>query len=162
MSDLQRQRVERTETTPFNAVWSVKAPWAHPLWHSYVTFLYDLTTPVPKRDAAGGPVFHMEGATHEFLLYALDPDQPVPEITDDPETWRFHRLQPANHGYQFIAESDDAAFKRLDELMVAINRGTLSPDTDFTRAWDKIFADGVTLKRSIFDPPAGGQPAGHA
>ena len=151
MGDLQRARVERTETTAFNAVWSVKAPWAHPLWHSYVTVLYDLTTPVPERIAADGPVLYMPTATHEFLLYALDPDQPVPKITEDPTTWAYRRLSPANHGYQFAAASDDAAFARIDKLMAEIDRGNLSPDTDFTRHWDTLFADGVTLKKSLFD-----------
>lgn len=166
MSHLQRARVESTGDAAFGAIWSVRAPWAHPLWHSYVALLYDLTTPIAEGPAAGRPILYLPNATHEFLLYALKPDHPVPQFTDDPTTWHgFRRIEPANHGYQFVAAHDAAAFERIDRTMVAVDRARISPDTDFTRHWDSLFADGVSLKKGVGTykeslTPAGATSAG--
>ncbi|EUB97245.1 hypothetical protein PMI07_000821 [Rhizobium sp. CF080] len=121
-------------TGAFNKTWIVEAAWAHPLWDCYVVFLYDLTTDLPGQQA---PTLYKEGMTHELLVFALDPAHPV-----EPPV---HRLEPANHGYQFKAESDEAAESRVVELLEAISAGTLSPDTDFRAMWDSRFVDGVTL-----------------
>lgn len=134
---------------PYSAAWIVRAPWAHPLWHSYAAFLYDLTTP----HARGEPTLHMEGATHEFIMYALDPDKDVPTITEEVDSLKpLHGmlLQPANHGYQFKADSDDEARERVHACIAAVNRGELSPDTDFRSAWDGLWKDATTLHRSAF------------
>ena len=118
--------------TVFNRTWVLKAPWAHPLWHTYVALLYDLTTPTDRP-----PVLYREGMTHEIMIYALDPEKPA--------TWPFSLLSPANHGYQFKAASNEAASVRITSLLSDIVALKLSPDTDFRSTWDAYFLDGVSL-----------------
>ncbi|RVQ23032.1 hypothetical protein [Sinorhizobium meliloti] len=60
-----------TQTGVFSAAWIIDAPWAHPVWSQYLLALYDLTTPAPEV----GTVVFMPGATHEFVLHALDPER---------------------------------------------------------------------------------------
>lgn len=118
----------------FGKTWIVEAGWAHPVWHSYVVFLYDLTTEIPGLPT---PAIYKEGVTHELMVYALDPAQPI-----DPP---IHILQPANHGYQFAADSNEAATARVVSILELIETMRLSPDTDFRSAWDTLFLDGVSL-----------------
>lgn len=121
---------------PFNAMWVVQAAWAHPLWHEYAILLVDLTTPT-----AEPPVLRSPKATHEIQVWALDPEHPF-----NPEDKAFHPLSPANFAYQFTADSDEAAEKRVAAIAGLIEAGKLSPDTDFRRVWDNMFADGWTLR----------------
>lgn len=127
----------------YNASWYVEAPWAHPAWDNYVVLLYDLFTVMEGPP----PLRYMDGATHEVMVYALHPDRKV--FTPDDGNWDLNNalLRPANHAYQFTAESDQAAFDRIDKMVRDIDAKELSPDTDFTRVWDTLFCDGVTLKR---------------
>jgi hypothetical protein len=127
------------EGWPFYRTWILDVPWAHPLWSQYAIFLYDLTT---EMDTV--PNIYLEGATHEFLLYALDPAHKLePDLPKE-----IHRLEPANHGYQFIAASDEAAELRIQGVVDLILVGHVSPDTDFGGQWDVLFKDGHSLKRS--------------
>lgn len=121
----------------FSVGWVIDAPWGHPIWSQYLVALYDLTTP----DEEAGPVkFYLDGATHEFLVFALSPDYPVPR--DAPiSTTRFVPLHPANYGYQFKADSDDAALARVQEIVDSIVAKKLSPDTDFRSLWNKLLPD---------------------
>lgn len=123
-------------TTPdypiFHRTWIIQAKWAHPLWHSYAVLLYDLTTPGQSE-----PVIYLDGATHEVMVFAMDPDHPA----EPPLKF----LRPANHGYQFIAASDEAAVERVVALLEEIDGRKLSPDTDFRYMWDDRFCDGATL-----------------
>lgn len=127
----------------FNAAWVINAPWAHPLWTQYVLFLYDLTTPSDK----GETLILKEGMTHEMILYALDPavlilpHKPLMEQ-------KFKYLQPANCGYQFKAESNEAAVERICKIIDKVDSLELSPDTDYRRMWDELFKDGATLLKS--------------
>jgi hypothetical protein len=137
-------------TKPFNAIWVIAAPWAHPVWHNYAIFLYDLTTEIPNQPR---PVKYLHGATHEFLIYAIDPDYTplmfgkIPLDGPEPPKVEIRVLQPANHGYQFIADSNERAEERLQRIVDYILAGEVSPDSDFTWQWDKLFEDGVTLKQ---------------
>lgn len=123
-----------SESPVFNRAWVISAPWAHLAWHSYVFFLYDLTSQAPDGMT---PVVYGEGLTHELMVFALDPQYPA--------EFPFHMLQPANHGYQFKAESNEAAEARIVALLNEIEAMTLSPDTDFRSMWDVRFSDGVSL-----------------
>ena len=124
----------RPEGPVFNKTWIVEAKWAHPLWHSYAFLLYDITTEIPGQPAS---VFYRDGMTHELMVFALDPAHPVEPM--------FKVLTPANHGYQFKAESDEAATARIVALLEEIEAKKLSPDTDFRTMWDVRFPDGVSL-----------------
>lgn len=133
----------RAEGKPFNALWVVTAAFAHPAWSQYFVSLCDLTTPTAKP-----PVIARPGMSHEMMVYAIDPAKPV-------KLWADHQpsllLQPANHGYQFPAANDDAALKRVQAIIDAVVERRFSPDTDYTRAWDEIFRDGVSLKINVFE-----------
>lgn len=130
-----------TQTGVFSAAWIIDAPWAHPVWSQYLLALYDLTTPAPE---AGTVVFYMPGATHEFVLHALDPEQLIPK--DAPIQGSGYRpLIPPNYGYQFKADSDEAALARVQELVDGIVAQKLSPDTDFRSLWNKLLADAYPL-----------------
>lgn len=105
--------------------WAVHAAYAHPIWHSYVIALISL------RDMPGAPkcVINLAGATHELMVYALNPDHPI-DLEDRPKL-----LTPANFVAQFIAESDAAAEQRIRETVQDVIDGKLNPDTDYTRHW---------------------------
>ncbi|WP_127144087.1 hypothetical protein [Pelagibacterium montanilacus] len=118
---------------PFARCWWLHAPWAHPLWHSYLVSLADLTTPTARPPKLMAPE-----VTHELLVCALNPSVPK-------ETWPPQLLQPINHGYQFRAEDDRAAEARIVSVMEAISAKRLNPDTDARSSWDTLFEDGHTL-----------------
>jgi len=119
----------------------ITAPWAHPAWSQYILALYDLTY-----DVGHPPKIYLEGATHEFLLYAVDPKYPLSH-DKSPVEQQPHYLHPANHGYQFKAVSNGAARARMQLIVDDIDNTTLSPDTDFRQLWDRRFADAHSLKR---------------
>lgn len=126
----------------FGAGWIIDAPWAHPIWSQYQLVLYDLTSPSAEH---GEPKILLPGATHEFMLWALDPDKPIKRDTQ-PELGKLVRLQPPNYAYQFKAESDAAAEARLQRLVDRIAAREVSPDTDFRSFWNShLFSDAYPL-----------------
>jgi len=111
--------------------WSVRAPWAHPLWHSYHVVCLHLR-PIPGEPPAK---IMLAGATHEVMVIALHPD-------DQPALDDFTRyLTPINFSGQFIAESDVAAALKVEQAVRDICDGKLSPDTDYMRSWMHRFSD---------------------
>lgn len=125
------------------AIWGIIAPWAHPLWSDYAMTLFDLTTPL-ERPAT----LHLPDATHEVVLYALNPDHRLKP--DVPMTrQRYGYLHPANYGYQFRAGSNDVALARVQAVVDEIAAGRLSPDTDWRSRWDAMWQDACPLVRNI-------------
>lgn len=117
------------------AGWIVFAPWAHPLWHSYAIAVCHLRdVPGQTRPA----VIRREGATHEFMVYALDPDQP--RTIDEPA----HLLHPGNFVAQLVGMTDEDAVTFVRAICVEIADGRLNPDTDARSHWIERFgSDGV-------------------
>jgi hypothetical protein len=141
------KQIDVAESGIFNAAWIIEAPFAHPFWHQYALFLYDLTTPRPDDPPLN---LHLPDATHEMLLYALDPDHPI-DRDAHLKPGELHRLEPANYGYQFKADSDKAAEARIQAIVDAIVAMTISPDTDWRGTWDNaLFPDAYPLVRSDF------------
>jgi hypothetical protein len=126
----------------FNVAWVINAPWAHPVWSQYVLMLYDLTSISEKH---GEPLLHLPDATHEFFLWAIDPDHPIEQKGPlQPED--IHRLTPPNYGYQFKAASHDAAEERLQAIVDGIIAAEINPDTDWRGVWNNaLFPDGYPL-----------------
>lgn len=140
-----RETVERTETNAWGTLWGIDAPWAHPIWSQYALYLYDVTTPV----GTAPPVIHLPRATHEFLLYALDPS--VRLERDVPiSRQRCVRLNPPNYGYQLRAADNDAARDRVQRIVDEIVAERLSPDTDWRSRWDAMMPDAFPMVRSAF------------
>lgn len=118
------------------AGWLIEAPWAHPLWHSYLLSVIHLR-PMPDNRPTK---LYLEGATHDLWLAALDPDHPRQAMI---ETGAVRQLRPLNFAAQFIAASDAAAMERAEHAVRLICDGRLSPDTDFTSAWVALFGDNM-------------------
>jgi hypothetical protein len=115
--------------------WVVEAAWAHPAWHSYSLFCQHLR-PMPDYDS---PVkFHLEDATHELLLFALDPRKDRVELIKTGMV-KGNWMQPANFAAQFIELDDDLARGRIRSTVQEIVDGKLSPDTDYRQMWIKRF-----------------------
>jgi hypothetical protein len=112
------------------ASWILSAPYAHPIWHSYTIGAVSL------RDLPGVPParIHLAGATHEVMVYALNPD--FRRAVNAPA----HLLQPSNFHGQWIAESDAGATRFIEETVQLVIDGRLSPDTDFRRNWIARFS----------------------
>lgn len=126
-----------------------QAPWAHPVWSEYLLLVYDLDTVIEGMQPS---VKHDPSATHEFLLYAIDPTTPIDYSVSLLEQKAVSPLTPPNHGYQFHAESNEIAWARVDGLVDACFRQSspgvfaLSPDSDFRREWDHRMIDGWSLR----------------
>lgn len=113
------------------ASYVIEARTAHPMWHSYIVLPIHLRR---YEGDPGPPQINVAGATHEFQLYALNPEHPrAPAIRGK----AFPRLlTPGQFAAQFIADSDAAAAERIRlEVVQAVLNGELSPDTDDRRAW---------------------------
>lgn len=131
--------------------WIVAAAWAHPLWSHYAVL------GIALRDVPGVPKakINLQGATHEVMVYALDPDF-RPAVDEMP-----HYLTPVNFVGQFVAADDQSAAERIRQAVQEVADGTLSPDTDFRRQWVQRFS-ASNLKAGALDPdfiainPAGG------
>lgn len=111
----------------------IEAPWAHPFWHSYYFFCVHL------RDLPGQsrpPLRKFAEATHEVMLYVLNPDKPRQALVDGRELHPSQSfLTPVNYVGQFVAEDDAMAAGVVDRAVIDICNGLLSPDTDFRSQW---------------------------
>lgn len=110
--------------------WIVEAAYAHPVWSNYAILA------VALREVPGVPkaVIHAEGATHELMLFALDPDHP-PAVDDLPRM-----LQPVNFAAQFTEADDAAAAARVQQAVQDICDAKLNPDTDYRATWAARFS----------------------
>lgn len=116
------------------SLWMIEAPWAHPLWHSYIISLVDLKERPTDREK---PTLYFPTATHEFMLLAMNPDKPREQA------FKFVNgltLAPTNFGAQ-MASDDVQAAKLIEATVKEILSGDLSPDTDFTHEWVRRFGD---------------------
>ena len=134
----------KTEDGSFVAIWGLNLPGHHPFWSHYLMMVYDLR----EREGVDSPIIHLEGATHEVTLFAVDPKTPIDFTRNLFEQKGVSPLMPANHGYQFIAVSDAAAQERISEIAMRMAKNEISADTDFRQQWDALFADGKTLRVS--------------
>jgi hypothetical protein len=121
------------------AAWIIEAPWAHPVWHSYLLNVIHLRP--SERDP--NPIIYLDGATHELCIEALDPEKPRQPSIDGGEVWA---LSPPNFAGQIICGSDVAAFARAENAVFMILERHLSPDTDYIYEWIRLFGDSMIKK----------------
>lgn len=97
--------------------WFIDAPDQSPAWRHYALSVVHL------RQIEGAPpvVFNKEGATHEFVLVALDPG-PKPKATDM-AGWQW--LQPFNLCEQVVLQSDAVAVSLLETCALLVVKGNL-------------------------------------
>jgi len=121
--------------------WIASAAYAHPMWSHYAILC------VALRETPGvpAPVINMPGATHEVMVFALDPKR-IPAVDDFPAY-----LQPVNFAGQFIEPDDLSATVRVQQAVQDIIDGKLNPDTDFRSMWTQRFS-GSNLKPGALEP----------
>lgn len=127
--------------------WLVHAPGYHLAWSWYAVAACHLRI----SEGLPPPALAFPSATHELQVLALDPEhEPHP---DDPQSMRW--LTPPNVVEQFQVASDDDAASLVKSAVVAIVLGSISPDSDFRRAWKAWVAraaracrDGATAEGS--------------
>src|SRR5574337_683239 len=121
---------------PIKGVWVVCAPNSHPVWPWYRVLMYDLKRIAGVPDAK----IYLPGATHEFVVQALNPNNYPPTVDEMP----MYYLTPANFAAQMVCPSDEAAVRTIEALAIKdIVNGRLSPDTDFTFQWVARFGDNM-------------------
>lgn len=134
--------------------WLVHAPHGHPFWTWYAVQCISL------REIAGQdrpPHLQFPGASHEWLVLALNPEQPLPDIErwNGPGTPPMQYLEPIDQCVQFIVADDDQA-RELCELTVRHILSGVSPDQDFREYWRTAIANTAEHIR------LGGHPDGPA
>lgn len=108
------------------ANWLVHAPHAHPFWAHYLCSVVHLR-PIPDQRPVA---LHYPGAGFEILVFAAKfQGEPPAEYAE----WGIGALYPANLVYQFHGTSDLAAAALLEQFVIAVCNGQVSPDTDFRR-----------------------------
>jgi hypothetical protein len=118
----------------------VSAPYAHPHWQNYFCSVIHLRD-VPGLDPA---TIYLEGATHEMLLWAMNPKKgiaPILEYKDD--NVMSYCLSPVNFGAQFVSASDQAAHDLILIAMKDVADARLNPDTDFRSQWVLRFGNNM-------------------
>lgn len=123
------------------AMWLIDDVRSHPIWRQYGATLVHLR-PEPGLEEAfkALPAF-----THEFLCFALNPDTVATAESTAGEV-AAARLWPPNMGYQFEAENDAAAMRRVEEAL----QQAPSLDTDWRSWWNARFQDGYPMVSSRF------------
>lgn len=121
------------------AVWVVHAPNSHPVWPWVRVILGHLRA----IDDVGDPLVYVEGATHEFIIDALNPHHYPPPVDD----WPGNYMTPSNFAAQFIVASDEEAIKKIrNEAIKPIVHGFLNPDSDGIGLWIQAFGDSMIRK----------------
>ena len=122
-------------------MWLIEAPEAHPAWHSYLLILVHLR-PLPGCEEL---TFHLDGATHQMWLSALDPHGSRQSLVDcDLKAQnKCASLEPLNFAAQFIEIADNLAKERCESAVQAICDGRLSPDTPPMGDWVDLFGDNM-------------------
>jgi hypothetical protein len=117
----------------------VRVPGAHPFWNHWSAAMVHLR-PI---DGVKPPVIRMPGATHEFMIQALNPESPLPALPDSLEIGpdlKLYHLRPIDVVEQFAAANDIVADHILELAMRAIVDGIASPDQDWRDWWKHVIA----------------------
>lgn len=107
---------EPMDWTATVAQWFLICPGQSPAWDNYMLGIVHLR---PIEGAKREPYIAFEGATHEVILYALDPqERPIPT---DYNTW--HNLSPMNFVGQYTVPSDEYAKADAKVMALAVIHG---------------------------------------
>ena len=109
------------------AMFAIKVPWANMLWQWYFVHIAHLrgVQGFPK------PIFTLPGATHEVVIYALNPEYDFNARRNPGESL----LHPVNFVGQIIRATDAEAVAEVVRAVQDCVDGNLSPDTDYTQHW---------------------------
>lgn len=126
--------------------WLIHYPGVHAVWSWWAWSLVSLA----DHEGVGRATLQFEGATHELIGFALNPEtEAPPNVTtwpSNPEAF----LVPADLVTQFQVDGDAAALRLVEEALHAMVMGNgPPPDGDYRRPWEKIL--GELAKRSRGD-----------
>jgi hypothetical protein len=108
---------------------------AHAFWDHWAMSVIHLW-PI---DGVKSATITTPGATHEFMILSLNPEEPLPGLVCD-ANWRLRWLTPIDVVQQFTAK-DDAVAQQIFELAVnSIVDGIASPDQDWRPWWKRAIA----------------------
>lgn len=129
LCDMSSYKHARPDTQATIAMWVLNIPGAHPLWSWWGMAMIHL------RPIAGvkPPCIDMPGATHELIILALQPNEPVPDPRGP--DFNFAILTPMDVAEQVKLETDAQAEELCTAAARACCEGRLSPDQDFRSAW---------------------------
>jgi hypothetical protein len=119
----------------------VECPGAHPAWHSYLMFAMDLA----PRPGLADAVLYLPKATHEFHIWALNPEAERQSIIEAGD-WVGRVLTPMNFGAQVCMSQLEVEAKLVASVADVIH-GRMSPDTDYVRSWAKMWGDNMLKDR---------------
>lgn len=112
------------------ACWLVDCPVSHPVWNQYFLSLIMLREVEGVKPAT----IKLEGATHEIMIFAIDPRHPQTKESMDEKMAApapVPVLFPPNICQQFKAEHDADAMSKIEHLLKTI----ISLDSDFRSRW---------------------------
>lgn len=124
--------------------WLVEAPWAHPVWHSYLVMLIHLR-PMPGHEP---PIIYLPLATHEVHVHALEPEGDRDRLLAESMGYHCRMLEQPNFVGQIVEITDDLARSRVRDVVERICAGEVSPDTDYLQQWIALFGDHMTKDRA--------------
>lgn len=114
-------------------MWLVHAPHGNPFWPWYMVAVVNLRD---HKGQTGSPFIQFPGASHELLVVALNPEDPLPDV----DAWTQPRyLVPVDQCVQFIVADDKQATSLLDVVVKGILSG-ISPDQDYRALWREMVA----------------------
>jgi hypothetical protein len=100
---------------------------------------------VHLRQLEGQPLAKLQfpGASHELLVLALNPDEPLPDVKrwGSPGTPLMKWLEPVDQCVQFIVADDDQARSVCEMAVRHIVLHGQSPDQDFRNYWASAIAN---------------------
>jgi hypothetical protein len=121
--------------------WFIVAPGQSPAWSCFALSAIHLRAIEGVKPA----LIKQPGATHEFILAALDPSRKPDPL--DPDSWQF--LTPLNLCEQLSLPSDAAAAKLLRICVLAVMKGTLWAEPMLIRAEGAVAILPAQLGRRI-------------
>lgn len=128
------------------ASYVICAPHAHPFWAWHTVNVVHLR----ETERFDAPRLAFPGASHEVMVFALNPEKDAGIDPDDPGTWDM--MTPPDVVHQVILPNDEAAVMLAFLVAHSCARGDLIPDSDWRTAW------GATLDKTAEHLRLGGHP----
>lgn len=146
-----RKVVTRPDQEAGIATWVINGPF-HPLWRWWALGVVHLRPLAGVRPV----VLRREGASHEVLIFSVDPEKcPEPDIDKlEREGGELPNLMPLDLVHQVVGLDDEQAAELAGLMVKAIVAGEMSPDQDFAEMWRR------TLDTTAEHLRSGGHPAG--
>lgn len=133
-------RIDMSRMTPDKrraglALWLLEGPF-HPAWNHWAISLIHLR----EEEGLPTPNIIVPNASHELMMIALDPEQPVPDVdffeANGMWTDGLTFLQPIDQQLQWADTTDEQAIGIAERCVQAIIDGYASPDEDWRSWWE--------------------------